>query len=352
MAINIKLRLPLTPAPLPRDEADEDLYLFLSRVTGITISTCQDSDDRVDYEDWIEPICLLASAINSGYETRILKHDSITEPLVTIPGKPCPEILLGPIPTSQKSSIDNAGYVWPRTNDFFVERYAELKTFRIHAGRTIILADMPGEKCTDLSPFGEGRYVYDHLGEAMLQFHEKPYFIKQVRPAKSLPLINMRIANGLTPNEAISEFVDRVEFHIARYEGERNALLLQEKIAMTHETRFFIVDHSVICGAACIEENTPRKNPFGDKLPPIFEINRNGEDRVRSETVANCLMSAAQQIAQDIKNEEPRMRDYVLDLALDENDNPIIIECNPLSNSGLYALDTDRLVTAIVQATS
>lgn len=343
----------LAQAPAPRGPHDDALFAYLSERTGIAISC--DHDAVVDYEDWMEPAAMLAAALRAGLEVKILSRqplrEAILSPLAHVEGKPCRDMLIGRQLRTDPFAIDDFDMGWPAAGTGLANHYAELAAFHRHAGRRVALAHMPGdpEMARPRAPIGlapEGR----PLGEVLLAFSGQSPLVKQVYPAKTLPLVQLHPAPGMNASEAESLFFDEVGFHISRFEGDRNALLVQERIEMTHETRFFVIGREVICGAANIEAHTPQQNPGSAQLMPVFEIRRNSGEILEDREAAAKLIGAAEKIAGEIALECPALEHYVLDLALGADGAPLIVELNPAENAGLYGIDADRLFFAMQAA--
>lgn len=338
----------LTKAPKPRSECDLALYAFLEERTGLSINV--DQDNTVDYEDWMEPAKMLEAAIKSDLAILILPRaelrSAVANPIANIEGQACRDMLIGRQLASDPHNMKYFDLGWPVANNCMANHYPELKSFRDNAGRKVRLADMPGEPnpATRHSTF-QNMPSSTALGFAMAQFAEEECFIKQVYPAKKLPLIKITPEEDIRENESL--FFDEVGFHFSRFEGDRASLLVQEKVTMTHETRFFIVGTKVACGAACIEANTPQVNNIGSYLLPNFETQRNSGVQQTDFMARMILHDFAISMAYQISQEAPQMRNYVLDLALGCDQKPLIIELNPIAQSGLYGVSAELLFDAI-----
>ena len=347
----------ITTAPAPRTSRDEALYSRIEAATGLDITI----DKSVDYEDWIEPICMLDAAISAGVEIYILPAIGLREaslnPIAIIEGSKCRDILIGHRLQSDKIAFRYFDFAWPAACDNLTNHYAELKTFFRHAGRKMKLADMPGEKRPQYrktTAFGSTlntTYLYD----AMVSMGPGGIVVKQVYPIKALPVRSYSIDEETREEDCQNMFTDDIGYHIAHYEGDVGALLVQEKIAMTHETRFFIINGTVVSGAACIEAHTPQqraKNITG--VPATWEVERNSgnfDDRPQDERedTASLLWDFACQVCEEIRQEAPEFHSYVVDVALGADGKPLIIEFNPASFSGLYANDTSAIFSAILE---
>jgi hypothetical protein len=345
----------ITKAPTPRSMKDVDLYTYLSEVTELEITI----DETVDYEDWMEPACMLFEAIETGLEVLILPRRSLREavmnPIARIDGRPCRDMLIGRQVETDPMEMQYFDLGWPSANDYLPNHYAELETFQANAGRRLRLADMPGDSsyAGGRTPvFGKGLNA-TALGDAMAAFAPGSIIIKQVYPGKSMPLVSYDLEPDFKASEGEPLFFDKMGFHFARFEGDPAALLVQEKITMTHETRFFVIDGKVVTGAACIENHTPQQRTQPeDVLPPVWEIERSSglmDERpyMERKRTAVTLWNFAWDIATKIAKEAPELDAYALDLALDANGEPLIIEMNPAASSGIYANNAELLFEAI-----
>jgi hypothetical protein len=347
----------ITKAPTPRGENDTALYNDLMAATGLTIEI----DPSVDYEDWMEPACVLDQAIQSGLETHILPatqlRRAVMNPIVKIAGETCRDILVGRQLKSDPQELQYFDLGWPAACDTMANHYAELETFHRHAGRKLALANMPGdpEGCGDRTVvFGEGLNS-TALGDAMASVSPGAVIVKQVYPGKSLPLLTYDLDEAFKPADGDGLFFEDIGFHFARFEGDPAALLVQEKITMTHETRFFVIGGKVISGAACIENHTPQQTPYHDDvLPPHWEITRNsGEMDTREhmdrKRTALAMWNFVHDVCTEIAEEAPELHSYVIDVALGADGKPLVIELNPVASSGIYANNIGYIFDAIVE---
>jgi hypothetical protein len=345
----------LTKAPTPRSTDDRDLYLELSQLTGLVIEV----DPSVDYEDWMEPACMLREALELRLEVMILPplqlRRAVMNPIALIPGVSCRDILIGRQLKSDPMEFQYFDLGWPAAGEQKANHYAELETFFARSGRRMQLADMPGDRASAgdrKAVFGRGTSAKT-LGAAMADLAPGPVMIKQVYPGKSLPLLSYTLEEGFEASDGERMFFDDVGFHFARYEGDPAALLVQERVTMTHETRFFVIGGKVISGAACIEHHTPQQTPYHDDvLPPVWEIARNSgqmdeRDLGSRKSTAREMWSFAWDVAAQIAAEAPDLTAYTLDVALGADDRPLVIELNPAAMSGIYANNATKLMHAI-----
>ena len=136
----------------------------------------------------------------------------------------------------------------------------------------------------------------------------------------------------------------RVGYDLALFEGEPDAVLVQQRVRMRYEYRMQVIGGEPVCGAGCVERYTPADNT-GERYDPRMEETRN-DGRIESHPdIARLYEAFALETAHAIRGEVEGP--YVMDLYLDDAGQPHVIELNPQSNSGLYALDMDALLTAI-----
>jgi hypothetical protein len=341
----------LSVAPTPRSKSDLALYAYITQRTGIEISV----DDSVDYEDWMEPACMLQAALRLGLETKILPkaelRAAVTNPIATVPGMECRDMLIGRQIRTDPMNFMYFDLAWPAACNNLANHYSELETFRRHAGRKLRLADMPGDAQHGqerIQAFG-APVKSTGLGKAMAAFRGSSCIVKQVYPAKSMPLLIYDLPEDFRPAQGKGMFLDDVGFHFARFEGDKAALLVQESIQMVNETRFFVIGGRVVTAAACIENRTPQQNR-GDLFDLEFEMTRNEGEIVKSRKIGRKLWYFAKQVVEEIAEEAPQMQHYVLDLAIGSDGEPLIVKLNPAAQSGLYAIHALSLMEAIRDA--
>lgn len=315
-------------------------------------------DEYVDYEDWMEPACMFEQALRSGLAINVIDwvdtlEFGVQQPILRIDGAPCRDFILAGHKSGDALSRKYVDLGWPSMRGHAAQFYGETSTFVKNAGRDVYLADMVGETFGDPRPNywagmrGEAAPVASiALGDAMQKFAGSQCYVKQLYPAKSLPVHSFDVPKDASAKDAEGLFVDYCGMHFARFEGERGCMSVQQAKIMTHETRFFVLDGEIVCGAACIESDTPQMSD-GTLLAPRFEIKRNSGEIVTDEPAAQILLDAARRISQEFSEECPDLKAYVLDLALDETRSPLMIELNPAAQSGLYGIDAPRLFQAI-----
>lgn len=133
-------------------------------------------------------------------------------------------------------------------------------------------------------------------------------------------------------------------YDLALFEGEPDAALVQQRVRMRYEYRVQVIGGEPVCGAGCVERFTPADNR-GNRYDPRMEETRNSGRIESHPDIARLYEAFALEAAHAIRGEVEGPN--VMDLYLDDAGQPHVIELNPQSNSGLYALDMDALLTAI-----
>ena len=356
----------LSVAPEPRSDADAAFLSWLSERVGIAIRTSPD----VDYEDWMEPARMLEAALILGHEVHVLPRAQLAEaigaPVAAIPGTPTPHMLIGRRIRSDEVDAMRLDFAWPDPRTNMAAHYGEMDSFRAYAGRRVKVCDMPGEKAPRSAFSSAHSPESGDAAEAMLAHRGGSCFVKQVLPIKSFANMIIPVPANATRDVCASLLADRLGYHAARMEGERDALLVQDLVSMTHETRFFVVGHEIVAAAACIESDTPVPpsdwaraqalsgyttipRPIDDAqiLAPRFEVDRNGGTIVSAPEVASEMLFHVDTFVADFAEDQPDMASYVMDVALIEG-QPKIIELNPISDAGLYGIQALTLMDAMV----
>jgi hypothetical protein len=131
-------------------------------------------------------------------------------------------------------------------------------------------------------------------------------------------------------------------------EGSRESLIAQVFVPMEYEYRVFVVGKKVVTAAGCVEEFTPLDNngfPFDHQL----RRHRQAKSAVElAPEVAGILTGFARHAVDALAYEVPDLTDYVIDVALGPDGNPLIVELNSLLNAGLYASQPQRVTEAMV----
>jgi len=281
---------------------------------------------HVDFEDWTENIVRFHTALTleSDADFFIIEKEkcfNLNHEPVDIPEE---GFFLGTFINQEKSCAHLIRY----DQSAIADKYGATETFNKFAGRRNELCGLDIDNGKDL------RNVIQEMADAG---HEK-LFVKVNRPKYSIEVIDIK-----NKEDAYSSFTRSESAWAAIHlEGKADAFLIQEFIKMRYEYRMIVVDNELASGAACIEEFTPlnNKNRFDIQLRENRdEVSYVINDEFFGNELVNQYIKVAHEFILSMSKENSNFTDYTLDLALDDKDNVIVIECNPLNNYGLYAMD-------------
>lgn len=216
------------------------------------------------------------------------------------------------------------------------DQYWRYEAFRSRAGRRF-------EVC-GFNPEGGGAEIRDVLAGYAAAGVTKAFVKVNLNKYATFPVT----LEGVGDFTHIGNVLDPCEVWSLIYlEGAHESLQVQEFVTMEYEYRIFVVDQRPVTGAGCIEEHTPLDNnghAFDDKL----RRNRSEMTDVEADTkIVGKLTSYARQAIASLAQEVPDLRDYVIDVAMGADGTPLVVELNPLLNSGLYASQPTRVTEAM-----
>lgn len=129
-------------------------------------------------------------------------------------------------------------------------------------------------------------------------------------------------------------------------EGISATVMVQQKIPMDYEYRFFLIDGKPVASAAAIEEYTPLQNTSKTPWHPKMRKDRTAKTIpvTRHDTLQHYLQFVTK-AGTDLIEERPDLNAVVCDVAMSEG-SPVIVELNPMGNAGLYATDPHSIAEA------
>lgn len=163
------------------------------------------------------------------------------------------------------------------------------------------------------------------------------YFVKCIYPKKFHFLI--------TPY-TLEESMDYLYSYAMQYESDK-VLMVQDLIPMEHEIRFLVFDGRIISCSAQVDEYTPLVNAFKKRWftkTARIRGNKNTLNTPISKNDFYKMVGKCARIVLELALEG--ILDYSLDMCI-SNGQPTLVEINPLSNSGLFGNDYERLVLAV-----
>jgi hypothetical protein len=278
----------------------------------------------VDYEDWAEQAVRLESGL------RLLPKDTI----VSIrDGKMRAYDCSGKMVKNPEDVMHRAqlGYITsPPTPDAIIEPYSEINRY---ASLNTVTSRLNRE--WSLLPADES--IIRNKIASMLSNHDSVWLKDMIHPKNLMVKI--------TDQEFFnSDTWEAITWECVRSEGLDSVFLLQEDAIIRNETRFFIIDGIPVTGAGCIEENTPLQNDGSDYDHKTEDVRGSGE-QYESDIIESQLLPFVRDAAKDV-TDESGIPHYVMDVGM-INGKLGIIELNSIMNAGLYAINTDSLVTAM-----
>lgn len=204
--------------------------------------------------------------------------------------------------------------------------YYTYDAFLSRAGRRIVVCGYTPEKpgALDLGTVLSG-FAAEGIRKAFLKVNLPKYATFPV----DLP-------SGFQPGDASAALYRELDYGAMYLEGGSANFQAQEFVAMEYEYRVFVVDQCAVTAAGCIEEFTPLDN--GYRFDNKLRRNRSERTAVEDEpAITGILTGFARNAIDALAIEVPELTDYVIDVAMGPSGEPLIVELNPLLNSGLYA---------------
>lgn len=198
----------------------------------------------------------------------------------------------------------------------------------------------------------DGDMIYAVVRSMLDRYPRSGVVVKFMLREKRLPVAFVNPDGSFLQTDEYGDRPKRVPFapwrwadyELALFEGEPNAVLVQQRVRMRYEYRVHVIGGRPACGAGCVERFTPADNT-GDRYDPRMEEARNSGRIESRPDIAALYEQFAHEVANAIRDEVAGP--YVIDLYLGDDGQPHVIELNPQSNSGLYALNMDALLTAV-----
>lgn len=328
---------PILHAPHARAQRALDTYLKYIPDTEM--------DGQGDEEDFWEMAYRVDAIVNSGAENILLTDEHHGAFQVT------PD---GPVHVEM-----GAEALWGRVNDGWAvygpytrfsagpiygpadinhgDSYFTSPTFLRHAGRR---HELCGHMLEDeYEDRRELMQTLDDFREAGIR-----HVLLKATQSKAMRLVPV----DLEDDESFKSATEELWASFGHRLGLPDNIIVQELIDVRYEYRVFIADGKPVTGAANIEEHTPLDNEaqFNTKVREHRGITGPMRSAIVDEPeLVERMVSFAAQAAAEFTEEG--LLTYVMDVALDKNGEPFIVELNGMSNSGLFASDPTQVVTAV-----
>lgn len=323
---------PMPPEVRPGHEhrAAELRSLWARYVGGPVVS------EEADYENFYEQAARLQAAVDAFGENIWLHVPDRTD-----------VVHLGHGARRRLEDLDNLPRYGAQTDDrhstkalrdeVLASDYFRYEAFTSRLGRRTAL--------THWLPDSEGA-DFVRAVRTMLDAGVTDFFVKATKT--KLGIFEFSLPADASDRDIWEALVFRAGYALERTGTGVDAFFVQESVTMRCEYRMFVIGQEVVTGGASIEEFTPldRTEAFDAR---IREHRRAVTDVVESpETVAR-LVAFAREAAADLAMEQPELTNYVIDVALGADGEPLVIELNGWLNSGLFASDPALAVIAYRQ---
>lgn len=185
-------------------------------------------------------------------------------------------------------------------------------------------------------PVVKTMFVFDLLVRLLKQ--------KERTIKKPLQVIKTAFINNFLKND-----VDYVKV----WSGDNKiSFLFSEIVTMRNEYRMFIIDNRVVATSPCFRNTVPLNAWHNGRFDPRLVNGHNDQHtHINRERVAKYA-KFARQFCQQMKQENPDCKNYVLDVAwCDEKNTVVPIEINSITWSGAYQINMHRVCAATVNQT-
>lgn len=334
--VNRPIAAPRPASPQARARFQALLALWTRHVPAT------DSDGAGDYEEFVEQAVRLEAALET------FGADNTWLMISTDPGTAVNAGTGETRPTADLQHLPRYGTQPSRRHeDVDMEQarlasaYYRYESFLSRAGRRLAVCGFGLEDEVDGVELGDvlAGWAADGVHKAFL----KSVQVKQFAFPVDLP-------EGFRTEHGSRLVYDALNYGAMRLEGQRESLIAQEFVAMEYEYRVFVVGNTVTTAAGCVEEFTPLDNN-GYRFDNQLRRHRQAKSPVEAEPpIAGILTGFARNAVDALVLEVPELTDYVIDVALGPDGEPLIVELNSLLNAGLYASQPERVTRAMVAA--
>lgn len=319
--LTVRFISPVTPIHQLPEAARADIYAY-ERATG-RVTTSEDGEDELFLEDVARFAAVRAHVDEDRIWLRCRNQivNLATGELFT--GDESTLFRWGPL-SRQEEALS------PLAVEQAASNYHRLPVFHSNAGRKLALADATIESLaaaiTKVSgPSGKVVVKVTRRKYAMfvLDLNEHPDVETALYASEELGLSLMHL------------------------EGDRDAYLVQEWVEMTFERRYFVIDGIIATSAGCIDEYTPYDRVVTHS-DPRMRRHRGEPDILWAVQETEQLTAFVRRLTRELRDVKT-LTEYVIDVAIGPNGQPLIIELNAIRNSGLYAADYSRVIRLLTE---
>lgn len=324
------------PPSLLKDEKGKKLLDVVQRFLP-SINTANPS---TDLEDFIECYIQLqaVSKISNDEDIYIFNHNENTFKNIhnkEIDFNEYERVVFTGVYPKYRLLPDSNKLISSNKEVLLAEKYYNLETFKKYAGRNILIGSFDRDN--------------DHYDDIMKSLNDGNYLIKTCA-TKYMPLIPFSITDRKLFVD--KDMMDSLLLASVHMEGSKDGVIIQDDIKMYYEYRLIVVDNEIVSGAACIEEFTPFDRISDDVYDPQLRKIRGNNDIINNKDSAEVIekyKNVCPQIVSEFKNEIPDMKNYIMDVFIDEFGDVGIVELNPFRNFGLYANDYNKVAKKLLK---
>lgn len=256
------------------------------------------------------------------------------------PNFDAPEMLIGADLAAQRiadfkgdvkyiGAYDECGYL--RQNE--ATRYNLDQVFLQHCGRLVKTVNYDQDEqeafCSDL---------LSQMSSVSQLTNDSDIFVKSQAAKRFKDLFTHDdIISALNGSDKYNEKAEQLMYSSQVYPS----FIISNFIKMYDEHRFFVINNEIIDGARTIGSDTPVKY---DVLE-TYQNMRHGTDHV-DQNLVDFAKKMVSEIA--INNHVLSQQPYVIDVAYNDAQKPIIVEYNPFFNAGLYATNPKLLIETLL----
>ena len=303
-----------------------------------------------DREDWLENAYRLDAGLR-GFgtdNTWVVTHGHTPQAVHAGTGErisassldPSAAITYGPR-SGTEHVISGASLAYaPSTSDRLADAYYRLPGFQEVARRELLVTSLRGD-----DPNNAAKLIGERVRDGGRSFYLKGAMAKSYNGFVNVP----SGADRNTVDRLLLGALREMVYSMAEYE---DSLLVQDVVLMQYEYRLFVVDGRIVSGAGCIEEHTPLERDRDEDGAFDLRVRPNRHDAdspvLEAPGVVDRLVTYGAQSVAELRRHTPELKDFVIDVALDMNGSPLVVELNPITNSGLYASDPVAVTEALV----
>lgn len=306
-------------------------------------------DRSGDFEDWHENAALFFAALESGAPVMVVPPGPRRnlQAIRQFNGAPaCLADLTEAIEIGRIASFGPWEHppLWPTPAMVrAADGYADTATFARHAGRAVAVAyGLPAD--------GDDADAVTLVAaiQALARDGHRDLLIKNVTRGKYAPLEPFQVENPENADAIATGLMQRLGYDLIYNDSGRPRFLVQERIEIKAEYRIAVIDGQPRAGAGCIEQFCPVYNPDRLAFHPAVEGQRGDGAIVDRPDLITAYLDKARLIAREMAAEAPAANDVILDFGRKPTGEVVLIEVNPATRFGLYALDYGLVLAPVL----